>query len=124
MSATELLEALTELQAQIDLLKLDKADTLDKVIPPEIKEAIEAVNAEFDEQITAANSKFSEIEAAVKYAVCENGENAKGGAYQAVFNKGRVSWNTKQLEGLMIAFPRLAEARKQGDPYVTLKRVG
>jgi len=124
MSASDLLEKLTELQASIDLLKLDKADTLDKVIPPEIKAAMEAVNAEFDEKIEAANKRFSEIEQAVKVAVIDAGETIKGGAYQAVFNKGRVSWDSKQLEGLMIAFPRLAEARKEGNPYVSLKRVG
>jgi len=124
MSAVDLLEKLTELQAQIDVLKMNKADTLDKVIPPEVQDAIDAVNAEFDAQIEAANKRFSEIENAVKVAVSESGETVKGGAYQAVYNKGRVSWNTKQLEGLMIAFPRLAEARKEGNPYVTLRKVG
>ena len=67
---------------------------------------------------------MAELESQVKTAVIEGGATAKGGALQAVFNKGRVSWDSRKLEGLMIAFPKLEEARKQGDPYVAIKKVG
>ena len=124
MNIPKMLEQLSEYYAQLDSLALQKADLLDTVMPPEIKQAIEDVNAEFAGKEQAVRDNMAELEAQVKQAVIEMQTSVKGGALQAVFNKGRVSWDSRKLEGLMIAFPKLAEARKQGDPYVAIKKVG
>jgi len=124
MNTAEMLEQLSEFYAQLDVLQLQKADLLDTVMPPEIKQAVEDVNAEFADKETAVRENMADLEAQVKQAVIDDGETAKGGVLQAVFNKGRVSWDSRKLEGLMIAFPKLQEARKQGNPYVAIKKVG
>ena len=124
MNTAEMLEQLSEFYAQLDVLQLQKADLLDTVMPPEIKQAVEDVNAEFADKETAVRENMADLEAQVKQAVIDDGETAKGGVLQAVFNKGRVSWDSRKLEGLMIAFPKLQDARKQGNPYVAIKKVG
>lgn len=124
MNTKQMLEELSEYYAQLDVLALQKSDLLDTVMPPEIKQAIEDVNAEFADKESAVRENMADLEARVKQAVIDDGETVKGGVLQAVFNKGRVSWDNKKLEGLMIAFPKLAEAKKQGDPYVAIKKVG
>jgi len=124
MNTVEMLEQLSEFYSQLDVLQLQKAELLDTVMPPEIKQAVEDVNAEFSGKETAVRENMAALEAQVKQAVIEGGETVKGGVLQAVYNKGRVSWDSRKLEGLMIAFPKLQEARKQGNPYTAIKKVG
>jgi len=124
MNVVEMLEQLSEFYAQLDMLQFQKADLLDTVMPPEIKQAVEDVNAEFADKENTVRENMADLEDAVKQAVIEEGETSKGGVLQAVYNKGRVSWDTRKLEGLMIAFPKLEEARRHGDPYVAIKKVG
>ena len=124
MNTVEMLEQLSEFYAQLDVLQLQKNELLGTVMPPEIKQAVEDVNAEFADKETAVRANMAELESQVKTAVINEGATVKGGVLQAVFNKGRVSWDSRKLEGLMIAFPKLEEARKQGDPYVAIKKAG
>jgi len=124
MNPQEMLEQLTELQAQIDLIRISEREALEKVIPPDVRQAMEDVETEFGDILERVSMKYSELETAIKQAVLETGETVKGGAFQAVCNKGRVSWDSKKLEGLMMIVPQLEGARKQGEPYVTLRKVG
>jgi len=124
MNTTEMLEKLSEYYAQLDVLRFQKDELLETVMPPEIKQAVEDVNAEFADKETAVRENMANLEEQVKQAVIDGGETVKGGVLQAVYNKGRVSWDSRKLEGLMIAFPKLAEAKKQGNPYTSIKKVG
>jgi len=123
MKTTELLDQLAEYYAQLDALRLQKQELLDTVMPPEIKQAVEDVNVEFADKESAVRENMATLEDEVKQAVIEQGESVKGDFLHAVYNKGRVSWDSKKLEGLMIAFPKVGEARKQGNPYVAIKKV-
>lgn len=120
----QMLEQLSEFYSQLDALALQKAELLDMIFPPEIKKAIEDVETEFSYKEQAVRDNMVALEESVKQAVIDGGETVKGGGLQAVYNKGRVSWDSKKLEGLMIAFPKIVEARKQGNPYVAIKKVG
>ena len=120
MNTTQLLEKLTELYAKRDLLSLDKK----AAIPADIQAILDEVEAEFSPKQEAISAEISEIEAAVKASVLSSGETAKGGALQAVWSKGRVSWDTKSLDGYLKAHPELEEFRKQGEPSVSIRKVG
>jgi hypothetical protein len=124
MNATEMLEKLTEFYAQLDYLQFQKAELLDTVMPPEIKKAMQDIDAEFAGKEQAVRENMAALEKQVKQAVIDGGETIRGGLLQAVYNKGRTSWDNVKLEGLMIAFPKLADARKIGEPYVAIKKVG
>ncbi len=119
MNATTLLEKLTELYAKRDILSLDKK----AAIPTEIQAVLDEIEAEFSPKQELINEEISKLEAAVKSAVLETGETAKGGSLQAVFAKGRVSWDTKALDGYAKANPAIAEYRKQGEPSVSIRKV-
>ncbi|HEY6020889.1 MAG TPA: hypothetical protein VIY48_13615 [Candidatus Paceibacterota bacterium] len=120
MNTQELLEQLTEAYANRDLLAIDKA----RAVPEEVKKILADIDAEYAPKMETVNATISDLEAKVKSAVIESGATAKGGALQAVFTKGRVTWDTKQLDGLMIAVPQLAQARKEGQPSVSIRKVG
>ena len=118
MTSTELLEKLTELYAKRDLLMLDKKSA----IPAEVQVVLDEIEAEFSPKQEAINSEISELEAQVKSIVLESGETAKGGSLQAVYTKGRVTWDTKALDGYAKANPAIAEYRKQGEPSVSIRK--
>jgi hypothetical protein len=59
----------------------------------------------------------------VKDAVLTLGETVTSEKLQAVWVKGRTSWNTEQLEGLAKVHKEILETQKVGDPSVSIKKV-
>ena len=119
----EKLDELAELYAQRDLSLMDKQRLIDAVLTEEIKSKIAEIEAEFSGKNEAVSEKIALLETEVKDLVKQNGASVKGQFLHAVFAKGRVTWDSKQLDGLMIAIPELAQARKEGDPSVSLRKV-
>lgn len=93
-----------------------------KLIPEEIQKQLNEVDAEETQALNGLVVKLAELESSIKNETIALGETVSvKGVGQAVFNRGRVSWNTDGLDGLMVAVPQLAQFRKQGEPYITLK---
>lgn len=124
MNAKEMLDKLAELYAQRDLAEMDKKNLIDQVLTPEIKAQIEDIEIEFADKTEAINTTAEELENQIKELVKQLGETTKGDHIMAVFNKGRVSWDNRKLEGMMSLIPQLAEARKEGEPSVSIRRMG
>jgi hypothetical protein len=80
------------------------------------------INAEFDDKASGVLDNIAKLTADIKAEVVKVGHSVKGSVYQAVYVKGRVTWITDMLDGMMIAFPELAKARKEGAPSVTLRK--
>lgn len=123
MSIESKLQQIDELNAQLDLVNIHKQDAINRVLTPEIKAELAAIDAEFGEQVEAINETLAIIEAEVKAGVVALGSTVKSGRFMAMYNRGRVTWDTKKMEGFAIAHPELAALRKEGEPFVTIKRV-
>ena len=80
------------------------------------------INDEFSEKASGVLDNIAKLTADVKAEVIKIGKSVKGSVYQAVFVKGRVTWNTDMLDGMIIAYPELGKARKEGQPSVTLRK--
>jgi hypothetical protein len=119
-----LLDDLDELYAQRDLLNLQKQELIDSILTPEIRATVAEIEAEFADKAKTVNEYIQQAEAEVKTAVLEHGATIKSTHLQAVYAKGRVSWDTKTLDGLMIVIPQLSQARKEGAPSVSIRKVG
>lgn len=124
MNAQGILEKLTEAYAQRDLLNIEQADQIQKLMPIEVQKAISDMAEEYVPRHEAIGAKIAELEAQAKEAVIAQGQSIKGGALQAVFVTGRVSWDSKMLDGLTIIIPELNQARKVGEPSVTIRKAG
>jgi hypothetical protein len=81
------------------------------------------IAAEFGEKEDAVKDNIDKLTADIKEAVIEEGRTIKGKFYQAVYMKGRVTWNTDMLDGLAVVIPEVAKARKEGQPSVTLRKL-
>jgi len=55
--------------------------------------------------------------------ILEKGESVKSEKLQAIFSKGRTTWDTKSLNGYALAHPELNELKKAGKPSVSIREV-
>ena len=122
MTISDELDRLADLMTQRDLLVMSKSETEKGAMPPEVVEALNAIDAEFDPQIDAANKKVTELEEAVKKAIVDLGETFNGSILQGVYMPGRVTWDTKGLDGVVALIPEVAKFRKVGNGYAVIKR--
>lgn len=124
MSAEQILKDLTEVYAKRDLLKIDHDKARDAAIPEEVKAALTDVDQEFSPMFEAIADRIEKLEAQAKEATIAEGKTVKGGALQAVYSAGRVTWNSDMLDGMIALLPDIAKARKEGKPSITIRKTG
>jgi hypothetical protein len=123
MNTKEKLDALYELKCAIEVSNMDKQALIDSILTPEIKQKIAEIESEFSEKNAVVNTKLSALEYEIKADVVSGGETVKGDYLMAVFTKGRVSWDTKSLDGYAAAHPEVAQFKKTGDPSVSIRTI-
>ena len=79
-----------------------------------VRDQLDAVDAEFTPAMESARKTVNEY-------VLSNGTAIKAGGLHAVIMPGRVSWDTKALDGYAEAHPELKRFRKVGEPSVTIR---
>jgi hypothetical protein len=85
-----------------------------------------AAMARLDNEINAERQKLSEeletLTKEVSDVVLEQGQTVSSEHLQAVFNSGRITWESKALDALVDIHPYLAKHRKVGAPFVTIRQ--
>lgn len=116
------LRRLGDLRAAADIARMDyeakRAEVMKKV-----QAELDAIDVEFRPVLDAAEENAAALEAEIKNDVLLRAESLRGGPYQAVYVKGRVSWDTKGVEGYARSHPELLKFRREGQPSVTLRTV-
>lgn len=124
MDITQKLDQLAEFMSQRDLIGIHKQEAIDSVLTPEIKAKLADIETEFKLQSLAVDENIDALTNEVKAEIIKAGATAKGAHIQAVFMKGRVSWDTKALDGYAAAHPEVAQFRKEGEPSVSIRKIG
>ena len=119
---TEKLDRLANFYAQRDVLDLQKQELIDEVLTPEIKARLEEIEAEFAGKVEAVDANIRALEEEVKEDVTLYGASVRGSFLRAVWNKGRVTWDTNAMEGYASSHPEILSFRKQGEPYVSIRK--
>ena len=117
----EKLDVLGEIIAIRENLISEKQTLLDGLIPPEIKLKMQDIEEEFEDKITQANENIQSLESAIKSEVKAFGQSVKSELIIAVWAKPRVTWESKGLEGFMVAHPEIKAFRKEGEPSVSIR---
>ena len=117
------LDRLADLKAEQDLLNIKKMELIDGILTPEIKAQIAAIEEEFEPGFEAIDNNISDLSKAIKLEVIGLGETVRGDHLQAVWSKARISWDTKGLDGYMVAHPELKQFKKIGNPSVSIRKV-
>ena len=120
----QLLDKLADLYAARDLANIEKQALIDQVLTPEIKTKLAEIDAEFSDKLQVVNDTAASLEAQVKAEVTTHGATVKGDYLQAVWSKGRTSWDTKALDGYAAAHPEIERFKTIGAPSVSIRKVG
>ena len=123
MNAVELLEQLAQAEAQAQLINIRYQELRDSILTPEIKAQLAEIDAEQEQAGAAIKAGIETLREQIKAAVIANGATVKGSMYQAVYVKGRDSWDTKALDGYAAAHPEIIQFRTTGNPSVTIRSV-
>jgi ABC-type phosphate transport system auxiliary subunit len=115
------LDKLADLRAAHDALTLQKQALIDMVLTDEIKAKLADIESEFLGKHEAINDKANPLEAEIKQAIIQYGASVKGTFLHAVFMKGSVKWDSKSLDGYMVAHPEIASFRKVGEPTCSIR---
>ena len=127
------LDSLAAANDEIEKLRAYASDSRAAImatIQPELDELMASVKVEIDAMESCYNSQVTEwlqvaerLESEVRVAVIAEGKSVKATHLHAVYSKGRVTWDGKKLDGMMSLIPQLVDARKEGDPSVTIRKV-
>ena len=81
------------------------------------------IEAEFGGKAQDVDENIKKLEAEIKADVKAAGSSVKGKFFHAVYVKGRVTWNTDKMDAWCNDHPFLKDARKEGEPSITLRKV-
>lgn len=123
MNTKNLLNAYADLQDQKAFLALKKQELVDEVLTEEVKQKLSDIDFEFAEKFETVDDGIGSLMHTIKEQVISEGASVKGDRFRASFVKGRVTWNTRALEGYAAAHPEIKEFRKVGNPSVRLAAV-
>lgn len=123
MNIEQKLDQLADLQAQADVIRIKFNELRDGVMTPEIKQALADIDAEERTTLEAVNEGIGKLTSDVKDGILKLHATVKGKYLEAVWAKGRVSWDTKALDGYAAGHPEIAQFRKEGDPSVSIRNV-
>jgi len=73
--------------------------------------------------IGAITERENTLSEEIKEVVIKSGESAKGQYLQAVYSKGKTTWDTKALEGYAVAHPEVNQLKKVGEPLVSIRDI-
>lgn len=121
MNTEEKLDRLYELKTAMTETEERKQAEIDMILTPEILAQVEEIRKKWADTTESMTAEISELEADIKADVLSCGETVKGARLMAVWNKGRVSWDGKKLDGMRALIPQLDTARKVGEPTVTIR---
>ena len=119
----DLLSRLDNSKAAREVFVKRREDMMNSVITDEIKQQLKDIDAELKPDFAQIDEVIANLTAEVKDACVEHGESVKGEHMRVSFIKGRVTWNSKGLEGYAVGNPEVLAFRKEGNPYASVKNV-
>lgn len=122
LGIAEKLKRLQEFYTQREALEAEKQTLVDQVLTPEIRKRLEDIDAEFASKAEAVDANLAALEAEIKAEVLAHGESVKGEGIQAVWSKGRMTWDSKGLSTFAESHPEILEFQKTGEPSVSIRR--
>lgn len=87
------------------------------------RDCLEKKQAQFDLDNAETIRIIAALEAEIKQEVLNRGTTCKSKHLIVTWNKGRVSWNSRLLEGYAVAHPDILQMRKEGAPTVSFRMV-
>ena len=116
------LDELTNCRDRLTVVRLEYEAKREAVLD-KVRAELDALEAEFSPERAQLAVRSVELEDRVRLNVLALGLSVKATSLHAVFSKGRISWDSKGLEGFMVAHPEIGAFRKEGQAGVTIRTV-
>jgi hypothetical protein len=116
-----MLNQLEDLRSLVDVINMKFDELRDSILTPEIREQLAEMEAERRTALDAAQAGIAQVEATIKADVIAAGCTFKSANLMAVYNKPRVTWDSRGLSGYAVAHPEIDAFCKVGDPSVTIR---
>lgn len=121
------LERLDDAIARREVLAIKKEELRKSILTDEQKQEMENIELEFKPGMDAVNEEVNKLRDEINDEIVRYGSSVKSEHLQAVFNRGRVTFDNKGLQQLEKANPTVWEVVKNfmkvGDPYTTIRNV-
>lgn len=118
------LNRLARFRSHLEVADTERAEKERALYTPELLVQFEDIKAEYEAQTAVLKTTVTALELEIKAAVAELGATVSGDELQAVWAKGRASWDTKALDGYGAAHPELMQFKTVGDPSVSIRSKG
>lgn len=90
-------------------------------MPFAFRDEFNALQTIYSVTMSNNNSRYCELEEVVKIKTILRGETTKNGNVQAVYSKGRTTWDGAKLSGYAVAHPEIDAFKKVGAPSAAIK---
>jgi hypothetical protein len=117
------LNELSDLQLGQTAINLRKQEEIDQVITAEIKAKLAEIDAKYLGQTSDLQARITDLDKWIREEAMKFGASIKGSRLHAVWMKGRVSWDTRALDGYAAGHPEIAGFRKEGQPTISIRPV-
>jgi hypothetical protein len=115
---------LDELQSQRNIILMDKQSAVDKVLPAEVKAELEAIDLEFDGMLATVDEQIERAKEQIRPLVVAQASTVKSRYLSAIYNRGRITYDTDALDKYAQSHPEILQYRKVGFPTVSFKLTG
>lgn len=92
-------------------------------VTADIDAQIADLSAIRDAMVSEDARQLEEVEEEIKASVLSIGVTVTGKEYKAVYSDGRVTWDTKGLDGYAVAHPEISAFKREGKKYVYIRKV-
>ncbi len=117
------LDLLSSLHAQVNLLQSEKRRLIDELLPPGYGARVSEIEQEFTQKEETARRNIESLAAEIRADTLTFGRSVRGSEYQAVWSRGRVSWDDKGLSIFARAHSEILPFRKEGKPVISIRRI-
>jgi hypothetical protein len=114
------LNRLADLRAAVDLTRMNYEARRTEIMK-NVQAELEAIEAEYKPLMEAAEANASALEGQIKNDVLLSGKSIHSEVFQAIYTKGRVSWDSAGISEYARAHPEVLAFRKEGQPTVSLR---
>lgn len=93
-------------------------------IPAEVQVVLDDLAVEYGPKIANAQGGLEILESNIKALVVASEHTFSGNRVKFTYNKGKSSWDSDMLKGMMALIPALEKAHKTGNPYTSVSGKG
>jgi len=123
LTTIEKINRYVELLSAPDAIRLQKQALIDTILTDEIKAQLADIDAEFAEPLKAAQDAADQLKVEIEEEVLAIGSTVKANNMMVTWNKGRTSWDSAKLSGMMSLIPQLKDAMKVGSPTCSFRKI-